>query len=34
VVDYLEDIAKRTKTTVARVLADNKLSAAELQRRR
>jgi hypothetical protein len=25
VVDYLEDIAKRTKTTVARVLAENKL---------
>ncbi len=32
--DYLETIAKKGKTTVAKVLADNKLVPADLQRSR
>jgi len=31
--DYLDAIARRAKTSVARVVADNKLSPADLQRR-
>ena len=32
--DYLDAIAKKMKTTVARIHAENKLASADLQRRR